>query len=245
MPRAKYKISEFAKDFGTGSKSIIAILSRYSEAERKHTTVLEDAELDFLFESITQSHEVESFDAYFAAAAEETAEKQEEPKVQEAPRAAAPAQPKAEKPAPVSGKAAPVSGKTAPVSGKAAPVSGKAAPISGKAAPAAKPAPQPPKKKEKDKNKPMQARTKGETKRVDTRQSNVDLDKYNERYEEIAPANRMNSDNTQRKQKINQKSKQYRKPGAGRSAKRETEAERLKRIAAERAKHQITIKVPD
>jgi translation initiation factor IF-2 len=127
------------------------------------------------------------------------------------------------------------------VSGKAAPASGK--PDAPKAAP--QPAPQPPKKKEKDKNKPMQARTKGETKRVDTRQSNVDLDKYNERYEEIAPANRMNSDNAQRKQKLNQKSKQYRKPGAGRSAKRETEAERLKRIAAERAKHQITIKVPD
>ena len=252
MPREKYKVHEVAKDFGTTSKKILELLAKYSDIERKHTTVLEDAELDFLFDSITQSHEVASFDAYFAAAAEQQAAKAEAPKAEEAAPAA---QTKAEKPAPVSGKAAPVSGKAAPVSGKAAPVSGKAAPVSGKAAPASgkpdapkaapQPAPQPPKKKEKDKNKPMQARTKGETKRVDTRQSNVDLDKYNERYEEIAPANRMNSDNAQRKQKLNQKSKQYRKPGAGRSAKRETEAERLKRIAAERAKHQITIKVPD
>ena len=252
MPREKYKVHEVAKDFGTTSKKILELLAKYSDIERKHTTVLEDAELDFLFDSITQANEVASFDAYFAAAAEQQAAKAEAPKAEEAAPAA---QTKAEKPAPVSGKAAPVSGKAAPVSGKAAPVSGKAAPVSGKAAPASgkpdapkaapQPAPQPPKKKEKDKNKPMQARTKGETKRVDTRQSNVDLDKYNERYEEIAPANRMNSDNAQRKQKLNQKSKQYRKPGAGRSAKRETEAERLKRIAAERAKHQITIKVPD
>ncbi|MBQ4365313.1 MAG: translation initiation factor IF-2 [Clostridia bacterium] len=252
MPREKYKVHEVAKDFGTTSKKILELLAKYSDIERKHTTVLEDAELDFLFDSITQANEVASFDAYFAAAAEQQAAKAEAPKAEEAAPAA---QAKAEKPAPVSGKAAPVSGKAAPVSGKAAPVSGKAAPVSGKAAPASgkpdapkaapQPAPQPPKKKEKDKNKPMQARTKGETKRVDTRQSNVDLDKYNERYEEIAPANRMNSDNAQRKQKLNQKSKQYRKPGAGRSAKRETEAERLKRIAAERAKHQITIKVPD
>ncbi len=252
MPRDKYKVHEVAKDFGTTSKKILELLAKYSDIERKHTTVLEDAELDFLFDSITQANEVASFDAYFAAAAEQQAAKAEAPKAEEAAPAA---QTKAEKPAAVSGKAAPVSGKAAPVSGKAAPVSGKAAPVSGKAAPASgkpdapkaapQPAPQPPKKKEKDKNKPMQARTKGETKRVDTRQSNVDLDKYNERYEEIAPANRMNSDNAQRKQKLNQKSKQYRKPGAGRSAKRETEAERLKRIAAERAKHQITIKVPD
>ncbi len=46
------------------------------------------------------------------------------------------------------------------------------------------------------------------------------------------------------KQKIKQKSQQYRKQGM-RSSKRETEAERLKRIAAERAKKQITIKVPE
>ena len=46
------------------------------------------------------------------------------------------------------------------------------------------------------------------------------------------------------KQKLKQKSQQYRKQGM-RSSKKETEAERLKRIAAERAKKTITIKVPD
>ncbi len=91
-----------------------------------------------------------------------------------------------------------------------------------------------PKKKEKDPNRPMQSRTKGEVRRVDTRAGTVDLDKYNERYENIAPANNQNNDNTVRKQKLNQRSKQYRKQGM-RSRKRETEKERLARIAAERA----------
>ncbi len=239
MPRDRYKVHEVAKDFGTNSKKILEILAKYSETERKHTTVLEEAELDFLFESMTQANEVDSFDAYFAAAAAEPEEKEAAPAEQkeaakpEAPKAE-PAKKSAEKPAPKAAeKPQQPAAKTAP----------KAAEKPQQPAAAAKP--QPPKKKEKDKNKPMQARTKGEVKRVDTRQSNVDLDKYNERYEEIAPANRMNNDNTQRKQKLNQKSKQYRKQGAGRSQKRETEAERLKRIAAERAKHQITIKVPD
>ncbi len=235
MPRDKYKVHEVAKDFGTTSKKIIELLAKYNDIERKHTTVLEDAELNYLFDSITQSHEVASFDAYFAAGAPKEEAK---PATQEKPKKATPISGKREQPA--EPEAEPKGAKKAPA---AKPAQGQKP-----AAPAEKPVqitPQPPKKKEKDKNKPMQARTKGETKRVDTRQSNVDLDKYNERYEEIAPANRMNSDNAQRKQKLNQKSKQYRKPGAGRSAKRETEAERLKRIAAERAKHQITIKVPD
>ena len=244
MPRDRYKVHEVAKDFGTTSKKILEILAKYSETERKHTTVLEEAELDFLFESMTQSNEVESFDAYFAAAAAEPEKKEEAPAAPE--KAAKPEAPKAEPAKKSAEKSAPKAAQQPQQS--AAKPAPKAAEEPQQPAAAAKPqpvAPQPPKKKEKDKNKPMQARTKGEVKRVDTRQSNVDLDKYNERYEEIAPANRMNNDNTQRKQKLNQKSKQYRKQGAGRSQKRETEAERLKRIAAERAKHQITIKVPD
>ena len=248
MPRVKYKISEFAKDFGTGSKSIIAILNRLNDAERKHTTVLEEPELDFLFEAITQAKQVASFDAYFAMNDEKPQQEEAAQAPAETPAAAetkgeakeaAPAAPakdeKTEKTEKTEKAAKPAKPDRKPQQAKTAPATNK--PIA--------PQPQQQKKKEKDANKPLQARTKGETKRVDTRQSNVDLDKYNERYEEIAPANRMNNDNAQRKQKLNQKSKQYRKQGAGRSAKRETEQERLKRIAAERAKKPLTIKVPD
>ena len=93
MPRDKYKVHEVAKDFGTNSKKILEILAKFSEAERKHTTVLEDAELDFLFETMTQSHQVDSFDAYFAATSaqpEETLEAPEktpEAKPEETPEA--------------------------------------------------------------------------------------------------------------------------------------------------------------
>lgn len=92
----------------------------------------------------------------------------------------------------------------------------------------------------------MQSRTKGEMRHVDTRGNSVDLDKYNERYENIAPVNnRNNGDNTVHKQKLKQKSQQYRRQQGVRSHKRETEAERLKRIAAERAKRHIKITIPD
>ncbi len=122
-----------------------------------------------------------------------------------------------------------------------------AKPANGKTAANGKPAQQntqPPKKKEKDPNRPMQSRTKGEVRHIDTRAGTVELDKYNERYENIAPVNGHNSDNTVRKQKLKQKSQQYRKQGM-RSRKRETEKERLARIAAERAKKQIKITVPE
>ena len=92
----------------------------------------------------------------------------------------------------------------------------------------------------------MQSRTKGERRTVDTRAGNVELDKYNERYENIAPANNgMQSDKSVHKQKLKQRSTQYRKQGM-RSSRRETEAQRLARIAAERAKKpQIVVKIPD
>lgn len=103
-----------------------------------------------------------------------------------------------------------------------------------------------PKKKEKDQSTHIQRRTKGETRTVDTRSSNVDLEKYNEKYENISPVNNnMRTDRMVSKQKLKQRSQQYRKQGM-RSSRRETEAEKLKRIAAERAKKpQMVITVPE
>ena len=79
--------------------------------------------------------------------------------------------------------------------------------------------------------------------RVDTRASHVELDKYNERYEQIAPGVSSRAiDNAQTKQKLTQKSQQ-RKPY---NARRETEADKLKRLALEKArKQQLKITVPD
>ena len=104
-----------------------------------------------------------------------------------------------------------------------------------------------PQQKKKEKNdKPMQSRTKGEARTINTRAEEVELDKYNERYENIAPADRHRSDSVSNKQKLKQKSQQYRKQQGMRSKKKETEKERMARLEAERAKRpQLVIKVPE
>ncbi len=225
MPAVKYRIHEVAKDFGKQSKVVLDMLAEYFDDQKNHMTALEDRELDIVFETLSQQNMVDSFDDYFATM-------QQKPE----PQAAAPAEipaakPQAAKPAQVKAEA----GKK-PEAKKP-----------GEAKPAEKkPAPAPMPKKEKEiKTGPLQARTKGEKRTVDTRQSNVELDKYNERYENIAPANKTaRSDNNVSKQKLKQKSQQYRRQGM-RTPRRESEAERLKRIAAERAKKQLVITVPE
>ena len=211
----KYRVHEVAKDFDVPSKEILDIVSKHFDGQKKSMTALEEAELDVIFEIVTQENSVENFDAYFASAnepkketkKEETEEKAEkaEPKKAETKAEEQPAQ--AEKKAPA---------KTA----------------------------EQPKKKPKDPNAKPQSRTKGEFRTVDTRANDVDLDKYNEKYENIAPVNQdRRSDRTVNKQKFKQKPQ--RRPGM-RSSRHETEAERLKRIAAERAKKpQLHIQVPD
>ncbi len=82
---------------------------------------------------------------------------------------------------------------------------------------------------------------------VDTRGTYVDLDKYNERYEQIAPQGRggKNDNMVAKKQKINQKSQQ-RKQQAKSGKARETEAEKLRRLELERArKQQLKVMIPD
>lgn len=98
----------------------------------------------------------------------------------------------------------------------------------------------PPKKEKKQGEAPN--RGPAQLRHVDTRTSNVNIDKYNEKYENIAPANSMR-DNFSRKQKIKQKSQDYRRP---QGAKRETEADKLRRMQLERIKKTpITVTVGD
>ncbi|MGP1361297.1 MAG: translation initiation factor IF-2 [Candidatus Fimenecus sp.] len=101
------------------------------------------------------------------------------------------------------------------------------------------------KKKEKNANPTQQPKTKGEIHLIDTRGSAIDLDKYNEKYENLGPSSGKTYDTTLKKQKLNQKSKQYRNTKGMRSKKRETEADRLKRIQAQRKNKPITVEIPD
>lgn len=77
---------------------------------------------------------------------------------------------------------------------------------------------------------------------VDMRAANVDLDKYNEKYEQIAPASD-NKDNYLKKQKLNQRSAQKGKPQKSRH---EQELFKMKKLEMERARRQkLEIVIPD
>lgn len=214
----KYKVSDIAKDFGKNNKDIINILSEYCEGPaKKANTVLEENELNILFDKLTEDNSVESLNDYF-----NSAKKAEKKKPAEKKNAAS-KEKKDDKEENRKHK--------------------NQAAILQMAEQAAKRAEEKAKKKA---SQVPQARTKGETRHVDTRVNNVDLEKYNQKYEDIAPANNMND--YQKKQKLNQKSKQYRKKkpqGMRAKSKKETEAQRLARIAEQRKKQQIKITVPE
>ncbi len=218
----KVKVSDVARDFGKTNKDIIEILGDYCGGPaKKASTVLEENELNILFDKITQQNSVKSFDAYFKSG--EDARKKA-PKKQDENHAA-----QAEK------SKKPITAKDKKRQSQAA--------ILQMAEQAAKRA------KEKEKKKAQQqpqARTKGEARRIDIRVNNVDLEKYNQKYEDIAPASSIGD--YQKKQKLNQKSKQYRKKkpqGIHAHSKKETEQQRLARIKEQRKKQQIKVQIPD
>ncbi len=214
----KVKVSDVARDFGKTNKEIIEILSQYcGGAAKKAGTVLEEDELNVLFDKITIDNSVKTLDSYFNSSKKKSEKKEEKKQNKEAK----PKKPATEKDKKRESQAA----------------------ILQMAEQAAKRAEEKAKKKA---NQTPQARTKGETRRIDTRVNTVDLEKYNQKYEDIAPASSMGD--YQKKQKLNQKSKQYRKKkpqGMHARSKKETEQQRLARIAEQRKKQQIKIQVPD
>ncbi len=217
----KFKVSDVAKDFGKNNKDIINILSEYCDGPaKKANTVLEENELNILFDKLTADNSVESLDNYFNSAKKSDKKKTNDSK----------------------NESANVSKDNKEKKDENKKHKNQAA-ILQMAEQAAKRAEEKAKKKA---NQTPQARTKGEARHVDTRVNNVDLEKYNQKYEDIAPANNMND--YQKKQKLNQKSKQYRKKkpqGMRAKSKKETEAQRLARIAEQRKKQQIKITVPE
>ena len=62
----KYRVHEVAKDFDVQSKEIVNILKDFFEEPKKTQSPLEEKELDIVFEVLTQTNQVESFDTYCA-----------------------------------------------------------------------------------------------------------------------------------------------------------------------------------
>ena len=68
MSMIKYRVHEVAKDFNTTSKVITQILTDYATTPKNHMQVLENNELDVIFEYLTQHNQAESLADIFASA---------------------------------------------------------------------------------------------------------------------------------------------------------------------------------
>ena len=87
MSFVKYRLKEVAADFGVPPKEIADIISRYYDKPKSNTQVLNDQELNAVFDYMTQKHPIDSLEQVFAA------KKPEPPKAAPQPQPAAAAQP--------------------------------------------------------------------------------------------------------------------------------------------------------
>lgn len=95
---SKYRVYEVAKDFGLSSKDISEILTKYATAPKNHMQVLEEHELDLIFEYLTQNNQVGSLTDIFADPPKKEEEKKETKRVDE-PQKSAPSESKDSAPA--------------------------------------------------------------------------------------------------------------------------------------------------
>lgn len=247
----KYKLSELAKDINAAANEVIECLSVLGGEPKKSGAFLTPQEVGYVMEYFTQKNQVDSFEAYYAnnvkpepAKEEKPAAKAEKPKKKPAAKAdkAEKAEPaKAEKPAQTAQpKAEPVAEKADKKNKKQEKAKkqehGEKKTLVGKSSDSAS-----------DKGYTVSENSSQNYRTVDTRGSYVELDKYNEKYDNLAISKQgggKKRDNFTKKQKITQKSQQHKKQQF--SHKRETEAEKLRRLELERArKQQLKVMIPD
>ena len=78
MSFVKYRLKEVATDFGTTPKEIAEIIAKFGERPKSNTQVLTDQELNYVFDYMTQTHQISSLEQVYAA--KPTAPKAEAPK---------------------------------------------------------------------------------------------------------------------------------------------------------------------
>ncbi len=268
----KYKASDLISDFNLNAKTTLTELSELLGTEIKKSTVLTEEQANLAFEKYSQKGAIDNFATYLEPKKAEKAPVKEEKKAAEKP-AQKTQQPKTEK------KAAPKQEKTKqeqkprqekPVKeNKEKPVQKKEQPKKQEQKPVQKAAekPQQPKNNTNEPLKradgtvvqtkaPKQKVEKQEvvkqervTVTVDTRQSNVNMDKFNEKYDELASTKNYGGGQRKNqqggKQKFGNKNKQNSKnPYAKKRG--ETEAEKLERLHLEKArKAQLKVQIPD
>ena len=244
----KYKIADVAKEFGVPAKKVIETVTGVTGEAYKTGGTFEEKELNVLLETLTRENAEASLDAYLASGKEEAkpAPKPEQKK----PEQKKPEPKKADKPAAKAEQPKPA------------------------AKPEAKQEPKPEQKK--DSRKPEKQAEKRSEKRVtlqelaadtgikepvkteqvqvnraqvsvDTRTVDVNVDKFNARYDDLADSRNMPSKRknqpTGKKEKFNNRNNRR---GQQFGRRRETEAERLQRIQLEKARNaQLKISIPD
>ena len=268
----KYRVHEVAKDLDIPNKDVIDELLKYTGETKKHMTALTEDELDIVFETFTQKNSTESLDAYFAQAAERepvvVSEKPDvaiEPEAPKAPQQApvqAPVQNQQQKRPQGQGgfrqrPAQNQQNQQRQQAGAQRPGQRFGGP-QGNAQQQARPQ-QRQQQPQNAARRPAQQQSRQGGVRVvtggsasvqrptgrivDTHASHVDMDRYNEKYDRLASEKVRSTDNTVQKQKLTQRSSQYR--GRPRNSRKETESERLRRIAMERKNKPITVQIPE
>ncbi len=255
----KYKLEDLAKDLNMQSKDIAEMIKERFKAVKKPSALLTDEELNYIFEKVTSEKSVSSFDKYFASKQKASAPKQEKAekndkkdktekqdkkdKFEKSDRKdksdrkekfekrfdkkdKSEKQDKKEKFAKQDKKSEQKADKKPKIQDKK-PVQ-TVQPVQ--------------KSVESDSVNETTVSFERRNRVVDTRQSNVDIERYNEKYDRLASEKMHNVNNVQNKQKINQRSQQKGKP---KNSRKETEQERLRRIEKDRKTKPITVLIPD
>ena len=205
----KYRVKEVAADFGMTSKEISAILEKYFVKPKSPAQVLEEDQLNVIFDYLTQQNQISSIEVVFAAAfaAREAEEKR---KAEEAAKKAAEEKKKAEEAAKSTGKPAPAA-------------SGK--PEEKKPGQSGQPA-------KSGEKKPSEPQRKRERRVVDTSAVQVNADRFDDRVDTLISERDQNRSGG--KQKIGGKNKKQQGPKGAKS--KEDERKRLSRLRLEAIK---------
>ena len=239
----KYKIADVAKEFGVPAKKVIETVSGVTGTAYKTGGTFEEKELNVLLETLTRENAETSLDAYLASGKEEAKpapkaepKKPEAKKAEEKKPAAQPAkaeQPKAEaKP-----EQKPEQKKDRKPEKQAEKRNEKRVTLQELAADTGI----------KEPVKTEQVQVNRAQVSVDTRTVDVNVDKFNARYDDLADSRNMPS---KRKNQPPGKTETFTNRNTPRGQqfgrRRETEAERLQRIQLEKARNaQLKISIPD
>ncbi len=272
----KIKLSDAAKDLDVSSKEIIDFFAGKGDNKKKPASILTEKEMNLLLEYVTRKNEVDSFDEYFASKNEsdskhdKKSDSKHDKKNGKDNKDNKDSKDNKDNKDNKDGKKDKKQDKKQSRNENDVKDSPKIQEKSEKSEKSEKPDVQESKPTEskksgdnrKKKKEQAKARDRGESTKlnanfssetastatqrrtVDTRGSYVDLDKYNERYDQMASSNNRHNDNySSKKQKINQKSAQRNRQ---QFSKKESEAEKLKRLELERArKQQLKVMIPD